>query len=569
MTRAWRDIAEKDQSSVTMSVHAAEVNGKYDRQLRLWGERGQKALAKAHVLLCGCDATGTETLKNMVLPGIGKFTIYDDKVTSERDLGVNFFVTESQVKECVPRAEAVCELLCELNSDVEGFWEAVSVNEMITENPSFMKGFSLVICNVNNPSCMYKVASAAWSCGVPMVCVRGCGLVGDVRLQYNEHCVVESHPDTETIDLRLSQPWEELVKYAKGFDLNALDDKTHAHVPMAVLLLCALQEWSAAEGGRGEIKIPKFEDEMTSFRNYVQSMSRNYENEINFQEAVAGAFKVRVDSSLPSEVKELIECAKNRRVSSEFDVMVLALGRFVSNEGGGELPPLTGAIPDMTSDTEMFIELQRLYRIKAERDLAAVTRHAAAVVAEVGGGEKGDMCESNLSGRVIMPSQDTLTTFCQNSRNIRRITAGPVSFNANTVIEKLAEAFDDDPFCDAPDQTPALWGAALACSDCFHMDKGRYPGDFIGNDGLKEDAAEFQSYITSLVPAGNARELLSDGKHAFEVTRFGASQIHSVSAVLGGIASQEAIKLISRQFTPAENTIVYNGIAGVVGVYCL
>eukprot|EP01084_Bolivina_argentea_P163145 283855_1 len=298
-------------------------------------------------------------------------------------------------------------------------------------------------------------------------------------------------------------------------------------------------------------------------------MSRNYENEINFQEAVADAFKVRVDSFLSSEVKELIECAKNRKITSEFDVMLLALGRFVSNEGGGKLPPLTGALPDMTSDTEMFIELQRLYYIKAERDLAAMTKYVTAVVAEAGGGEKGDMCESNLSGRVIMPSQDTLTTFCQNARNIRRMTAGPVSFNASTVIEKLAEAFDEDPFCDSPDQTPALWGAALACSDCFYMDKGRYPGDFIGNNGLKEDATELQSYITSLVPVGSARELLSDGKHAFELTRFGASQLHSVAAVLGGIASQEAIKLISRQFTPAENTIVYNGIAGVVGVYCL
>ncbi len=101
------------------------------------------------------------------------------------------------------------------------------------------------------------------------------------------------------------------------------------------------------------------------------------------------------------------------------------------------------------------------------------------------------------------------------------------------------------------------------------MDKGDCPGDFIGNTGLKEDAADLQSYITALVPSGSAGDLLSDGKHAYEVTRFGASQLHSVAAVLGGIASQEAIKLISHQFTPADNTIVYNGIAGVVGVYCL
>jgi NEDD8-activating enzyme E1 regulatory subunit len=44
---------------------------KYDRQLRLWGANGQKALEDAHVLLInsGAGVTGIETLKNLVLPG--------------------------------------------------------------------------------------------------------------------------------------------------------------------------------------------------------------------------------------------------------------------------------------------------------------------------------------------------------------------------------------------------------------------------------------------------------------------------------------------------------------------
>ena len=48
---------------------------KYDRQLRLWGANGQKALEEAHVCLInnGAGAVGVETLKNLVLPG--KFTI--------------------------------------------------------------------------------------------------------------------------------------------------------------------------------------------------------------------------------------------------------------------------------------------------------------------------------------------------------------------------------------------------------------------------------------------------------------------------------------------------------------
>jgi NEDD8-activating enzyme E1 regulatory subunit len=44
---------------------------KYDRQLRLWAASGQAALEDAHLLLInsGPGVLGTETLKNLVLPG--------------------------------------------------------------------------------------------------------------------------------------------------------------------------------------------------------------------------------------------------------------------------------------------------------------------------------------------------------------------------------------------------------------------------------------------------------------------------------------------------------------------
>jgi amyloid beta precursor protein binding protein 1 len=36
--------------------------------------------------------TGTEILKNLVLPGVGKFAVVDAKRITERDLANNFFV---------------------------------------------------------------------------------------------------------------------------------------------------------------------------------------------------------------------------------------------------------------------------------------------------------------------------------------------------------------------------------------------------------------------------------------------------------------------------------------------
>jgi amyloid beta precursor protein binding protein 1 len=100
---------------------------KYDRQLRLWAASGQRALEESHVLLVvpdqgyegsGSSVAGVETLKNLVLPGIGSFTIADSATVTDADLGINFFLEEdslgkSRAKECV-------RLLEELNPDVKG-----------------------------------------------------------------------------------------------------------------------------------------------------------------------------------------------------------------------------------------------------------------------------------------------------------------------------------------------------------------------------------------------------------------------------------------------------------------
>jgi amyloid beta precursor protein binding protein 1 len=73
------------------------TDDKYDRQIRLWGGHGQKILSSSHILLLGANPSGTETLKNLVLPGIQKFTVVDGDTVSKRDLGNNFFVTPESV----------------------------------------------------------------------------------------------------------------------------------------------------------------------------------------------------------------------------------------------------------------------------------------------------------------------------------------------------------------------------------------------------------------------------------------------------------------------------------------
>jgi amyloid beta precursor protein binding protein 1 len=105
---------------------------KYDRQLRLWAATGQQALEDSRVLLVNSDGplgagstgvsgvVGVEALKNLVLPGIGGFTIVDPATVTESDLGVNFFLEEVSLGKS--RAEETCRLLRELNPDVQGYF---------------------------------------------------------------------------------------------------------------------------------------------------------------------------------------------------------------------------------------------------------------------------------------------------------------------------------------------------------------------------------------------------------------------------------------------------------------
>lgn len=56
----------------------------------MWGEHGQTALEKARACVLNCGPTGSEALKNLVLGGIGSFTIVDASKVSASDLGNNY-----------------------------------------------------------------------------------------------------------------------------------------------------------------------------------------------------------------------------------------------------------------------------------------------------------------------------------------------------------------------------------------------------------------------------------------------------------------------------------------------
>jgi len=52
-----------------------------------------------------------------------------------------------------------------------------------------------------------------------------------------------------------------------------------------------------------------------------------------------------------------------------------------------------------------------------------------------------------------------------------------------------------------------------------------------------------------------------------EMVRSGHADLPSTAALLGGLAAQESIKILTRQYIPLDNTCVYDGIKGALGAY--
>ncbi|CAM9539086.1 unnamed protein product, partial [Ectocarpus sp. 8 AP-2014] len=200
------------------------TDNKYDRQLRLWGGSGQKALMEANILLVNAGATGTETLKNLVLPGVGRFTILDAEEVRQLDQGSNFFVGPEHVG--LPRAKVTAELLCEMNPDVKGGY--------VQEDPdSQMNKVCHRCCCFKEPyvccyHCCFHEMTEIMVCitaadthlthpiGTPNSIMPSCHHLKALR----GHCVVESKPEGNKPDLRISQPWPELLEYCQSIDFD-------------------------------------------------------------------------------------------------------------------------------------------------------------------------------------------------------------------------------------------------------------------------------------------------------------------------------------------------------------
>eukprot|EP00127_Corallochytrium_limacisporum_P000521 Clim_evm23s15 gene=Clim_evmTU23s15 len=629
MTEAASAVTAEEQLKSTK--HA-----RYDRQLRIWGNHGQEALSNASVLLINACAVGTETLKNLVLPGIAKFTILDDKKVDPSDIGTNFFVTSERLGHS--RASVTTEYLQELNPEVNGGFVEDSMESMIKNKPDFFKTFTIIlVANMSMNCALKELGTLCRDHSIPLLIVRSYGFIGYYRMVVNELRITEAHEQSVGADLHLYEPFVEFQNFIKSnYPLEGLDNlpaNEHAHIPWAVLLVHALAVWRrqrqsnggdvAMEDVTGGIPLlPKTRSEKQEFKEVLQSLRRTNEDgvplaEDNFDEALKSISRAYDDYAISSKTLEILNApetdklavlvATNRETVSSSSttgntppspkllasrqvlwwavirgIRDFVLQRCAEDRGDvaeemknvernmGRYLPLEGKVPDMTALTNTFLKLQAVFTTRASEDVEMVKRCAVAALEEAG-----------LSNVTI--DTNYVRAMCQNARQLTMVQCAnlPDEIDGTAGLKNALSGLAEDA------QEESRWYLLLRAGDEFMRRYGRYPGDFTlstntsDNEAMVSDTTDKAEVDDSHVHLSDVEMLqactvsvlnklglgnsnISLGDEAYqEFCRWGGCEMHTLSAFLGGIVSQEAIKVITEQFVPLSEGLLFNSMSQV------
>lgn len=533
-----RKMTEVVTSQTPPILHGpSEKERKYDRQLRLWAASGQAALESANILVLnsGSGTVLVEALKNLILPGIGRFTIYDEAVVEEADLGVNFFLDDDCLGKS--RAQSCTELLLELNPEVEGEWfPKPDANDGLAKLlESSLTAYTMIVYSHPITEATLQILDAyAEKHKTPLVAVHSAGFYSFFRVRLpGAFPIVDTHPDeTATTDLRLLTPWPELVAFADELtdNIDTLEAHEHGHVPYLAILLHYLKLWRDTHDGAN----PSTYKEKTAFRQTVSEGMRrdNAEGgEENFEEAVAAVLRNIDKPSLPSGLREVFSHKPTGyEAKSGFWLIASAVKQFYEKHN---CLPLPGRVPDMKAQSKVYIRLQSIYKSKARKDAAEVLD----TVRQSPGGENIEAAEVEL--------------FCKNAAFVKLINA------TESGEHRLAKIFKTEM---ENDENAEVMMAPLSLVPIYMA--------LEATAHAPESSAEtILSKVDQLVPGASAQERVK--LVASELARTGGYELHNISALTGGMVAQEIIKIITKQYVPIDNTCIFDGITSRCQILCL
>ncbi|SMN20043.1 similar to Saccharomyces cerevisiae YPL003W ULA1 Protein that acts together with Uba3p to activate Rub1p before its conjugation to proteins (neddylation) [Maudiozyma saulgeensis] len=446
---------------------------RYDRQLRLWGGAGQDLLSESHICVIGPETCLLqETIKNLVLVGISKFTWFKSNImqTSQEN---NLFY-KNLIQDMIPLNPRGVSITQRPISDMHEVTQGGDFSIIIVISETNIKDDLL------NTSLSSMVA--------PVIMSHAVGLYGYIFTKlFEPHWIIESRPDYEVPSFRLESPWEELRNYMDNIKLETLNEYSLAELPYIVLLYKALQHLHPI----ASVDNKMIKDTLTNW--YISEINPKGKNDMNYDEAVRYSYVALPNETYKVSLQELIKHSQQNRdektngwrdgYNKQVIILLHALSVYLKSNGGDIM--VNPDIPDMESSSKIFGELQQVYKNKAKYDLVNFSK----VVHQL---------DESISA-------DMISRFSRNVKNIKCIKPTTRSIRDFLTDPKLNET------------SPVL-------STLLKFQK--------------------QEQV----------EKTTDNKLFF------IGESYPTASFIGGLISQEVIKLITHQYIPVNNTLIYDGM---------
>lgn len=133
---------------------------------------------------------------------------------------------------------------------------------------------------------------------------------------------METHPDS-LIDLRLFNPWPELLQFAEETtrDMDTMDEHQHGHIPSLALLLHYLEKWKQEHAGNP----PGSYKEKNEFKKLLIAGARTNVgggSEENWDEAVAAVLSNVKPYEISNGTKAVLEDEKCRNLEQNVNLHI-------------------------------------------------------------------------------------------------------------------------------------------------------------------------------------------------------------------------------------------------------
>jgi amyloid beta precursor protein binding protein 1 len=203
--------------------------------------------------------------------------------------------------------------------------------------------------------------------------------------------------------------------------------------------------------------------------------------------------------------------------------------------------PLPGSLPDMKAKSADYVRLQNIYKTKARKDVAEATATVRTLEKEL--------------GRTAAVPDAEIEAFCKNASHVKVLQGTPLadilrlssSSSDGTSGKPFSRVLDMLQKCeDDVDSLLPVW-LALQLSRPDHSNP-------LPQSQAEAPVSSSPDDLTALL----SHPLISP--HLSEIARAAGGELHNVSSITGGMIAQEAIKVITRQYVPVDNTCVFDGV---------